>query len=430
MRIAYFDCSSGICGSMIVGAFLDAGLPIETLRQKLDLLGIEGLSISVSRVLRRSFSGSLFRVHEGPGDRPVDLIELPEDAEALLVKPATAGRRKIQRMEPGHAHRRLADIESILRSSSLDPEITEECLRIFLRLAEAEAKIHGVTVSDIHFHEVGALDAIGDIVCAVLARRMLGLEKICSSPVAVGNGTVRCQHGVLSVPAPATIELLKGIPLKSHEAQMELTTPTGAAILAEWTTEFGDMPAMVVERIGYGAGEMNPPHPNLLRVLIGDSKAEVDRFERDSVVQIESNLDDMNPEDLPPALQRILDAGALDVAHVPMLMKKGRFGLQLVAICEADRLRDVGEAIFQHTPAIGLRYFQVSRLKLPRTEVAVPTSFGNVSGKQVERLPGAFTFKPDADVCQKLALERGASIQAVRLAAQVSWSALAEGGDG
>ncbi len=417
MKVAYFDCSSGICGSMIVGALLDAGLDLAKLQSGLARLELPELSISVRKVLRQSLSGSLFRVHEGDRDEPVDDLQV----RPLERAPGHALRRV---QEVGHVHRNLHDIESILGRSRLAPDEIKEAMRIFTRLATAEAAVHGTTVSEIHFHEVGALDAIADIVCAVLARRLWGIERVCASPVAVGNGTVRCQHGTLSVPAPATVQLLKGVPLQAHAAQTELTTPTGAAILTEWTREFGPLPSLTVEAIGYGAGEKDMPHPNLLRVLIGEMATSSGTWECDTVIQIETHLDDMSPEDLPTAIERILEAGALDAVLSPIVLKKGRSGQILTALSPENRLNSVASAIFQHTSAIGFRHFPVARRKLRRSDDVIETAYGPVSGKRVERSSGQFTFKPDFDVCQKLARKNGSSVQAVRLAAEVAWNSL------
>ena len=450
MKVAYLDCSSGICGSMIVGAFLDAGLPIGPLQAELAKLGLDELTISVQKTMRRSLSGSLFRVHDASGRAP---DRLPSEDLKIRSHPHGDHRHPhgkthshshfhqghdhshaehgCEESEHGrHEHRNLSVILAMLRESKLPSVVKDECGRIFTRLADAEAKVHGVTRDDIHFHEVGALDAIADIVCAVSAKHLLGIDRVVGSPVAVGGGTVRCAHGLLPVPAPATVELLLGVPLSNRSVQMELTTPTGAAILTEWAAGYGNPPDMTVSAIGYGAGEKDMPHPNLLRVLIGSSPEKTTHHEIDHVVQIETHLDDMTPEDAAVAMGAILDAGALDVGYSPLVMKKGRLGVALVALCAASAFDAVCQAIFVHTSAIGLRHFPVARRKLPRTNTSVETEYGMVTGKEVSRMPGEKTFKPDHDACAELARRHGVASHRVRACGESAWRAREDRSDG
>ena len=291
MKIVYFDCFAGASGDMILGSLIDAGLSVEKLRSELAKLRLSHYELEVTNVTKRGLGGS----------------------QALV---------RIDDHHHHHHHRRLHDIEKIIENSELDQAVKQRSLKIFTRLAEAEAKVHRTTIDQIHFHEVGAMDAIIDVVGSVAGLAALGVEKICCSPLHVGSGTVECAHGTLPVPAPATAELIKGKPIYSTGVKGELLTPTGAAILTTLASEFGPMPPMTVEKIGYGAGTSDPAIPNLLRLIIGESSDETQGYELERVAVAETNIDDMNPQIYDYLIQKMLEMGALDVFLVPMQMKK------------------------------------------------------------------------------------------------------------
>ena len=285
MKVAYFDCFAGASGDMILGALMDAGLGLEKLKEELAKLHLAHYDLHVKRVTKRGIGGSqaVVSVHE----------------------------------DHHHHHRHLHDIEEIINKSDLEESVKGKSIEIFTRLAEAEAKVHQTSIEQIHFHEVGAVDAIIDVVGAVAGLAALGIERVYCSPLHVGTGTVECAHGTLPVPAPATIELIRGKPIYSTGVEGELLTPTGAAILTTLSSGFMPMPAMTLEKVGYGAGTSEPAIPNLLRVAIGEVLDEVKGYQIEQVAVIETNIDDMNPQMYDYLIQKMLDMGALDVFLAP-----------------------------------------------------------------------------------------------------------------
>ncbi|MCU0571412.1 MAG: nickel pincer cofactor biosynthesis protein LarC [Syntrophobacteraceae bacterium] len=373
MRTAYFDCFSGASGDMILGAMLDAGLDLETLRCELAKLPIHDFSIEVQPVNRAGIGGSLATVVCGESHH--------------------------------HAHRHLRDLEAIVQGSGLAPVIQEKCLSIFRRLAESEARVHRTSVDAVHFHEVGALDTIVDVVGAVAGLELLGIERICCSPLNVGGGTVRCAHGELPVPAPATAELTKGIPVYSSGLRAELLTPTGAAILTSLAIDFGPLPTMVVERIGYGAGRKELPVPNLLRLLIGESQPGMAGLEHDSVAFLEANIDDMNPELYDFVMERLFGAGALDVTLTPVQMKKNRPATLISAMCPVYKKEDCIQVLLCETTTIGVRWSLSHRLKARREIHEVRTSYGVVRCKVAWGPGEMLNVAPEYEDCVRLARE-------------------------
>ena len=380
MRIAYFDCFSGISGNMILGALLDVGLELDVLREALAGLKISGYEIKARRVVKKHIAGTL-----------VD----------------------VETREVG-VERHLSDILDIIGESTLPEEVKETCGRIFTRLAEAEAKVHGLDVEDIHFHEVGGLDAIVDVVGSVVGLKLLGIEEAYSSPLHLGRGFVECAHGRFPVPAPATLELVKGVPTYGRDVEAELVTPTGAAIITTLAKGFGPSPTMEVEAIGYGAGHRDLPIPNLLRVSVGRAlRLEERGYEEDVVTLVEANIDDMNPEFYEHVMARLFDRGALDVFLTPIQMKKSRPAVKLSAIVREADLDGVLDVFFEETTTLGVRLYEARRKKLAREEIVVETRYGKV-GVKVGRLGDAVkNISPEYEDCRRIAEREGIPLKEV-----------------
>jgi uncharacterized protein (TIGR00299 family) protein len=347
MKIAYFDCFSGIAGDMIIGALLDAGLELSTLKRELKKLPLTGYEIKAFKTEKQGIKGTKFEV-KAPHEK---------------------------------THRDLKDIFRIIEKSSLAKKIKDDSKKIFGRLAEAEAKVHGVSVNKIHFHEVGGVDAIIDIVGAVIGMETLKVDKVYSSPLSFGKGFVKFSHGKFPVPAPATVELCKNIPVRYTDIEGELVTPTGAAIITT-LAEFSPRLDFKIEKIGYGAGSMDLKEiPNLLRVMIGEKDLDL---EQDEILVLETNIDNTTPEVLGYLTEKLLEKGALDVYLVPIIMKKGRPGTLLSVICKVDMLNELSSVIFSETGTIGLRTQFHLRKKLPRKIKVVKTRFGKARVKIIE----------------------------------------------
>jgi hypothetical protein len=367
MKIAYFDCFSGVSGDMILGALLDAGLDMRELESELAKLKISGFKIKAEKTTRKGISGTKFSI---------DTIE--------------------QNVE-----RRLKDIIEIVDQSDLDDDIKNLSKKTFQELAIAEAKIHGKNIDQIHLHEVGGLDSIIDVVGSFIGIKKLGVKTTYSSKIHVGAGFLECQHGVLPVPAPATLEMLKEVPIYSKGIQAELATPTGVCILKTLSKTFGTMPEMKVEKVGYGAGSRDLEIPNLLRVYIGETNQ--GEFEKDEVILIETNIDDMNPELLAYASETLLKQGALDVFMTPIFMKKNRPGTMLSVLTTEDKLDHILSIVFQETTTLGVRIHRLERKKLSREIIPVATRFGEIKvkigkiGNQIKNIA------PEYESCQEIA---------------------------
>ena len=364
---AYLDCFSGISGDMLLGALIDTGLSADLLQEELAKLALEPFDFSISQRLVQAIS-----------------------ATSVSISSTTA-----QRL------RTLADITAVLEKSRLDTIIIERSLKVFQRLAEAEAKIHDKPVEQIHFHEVGALDTIVDIVGTVAGLHLLGINRLYCSPLPLGRGFVRCAHGNLPLPAPAVCEILKDIPVHGVETDIELVTPTGAALVAELVDEFGSLPPLKISATGYGAGDSagTEDRPNLLRLLIGQGNAVT---EAQQVEIIETHLDDWSPEGFPFLCSRLFKKNALDVSLTPIQMKKGRPGFCLQVICHAQNSPELKNAILTETTAIGLRFRTEQRMTLPREKVLVSTSWGEVAAKKVQT-PGGIKIYPEYEACRIVA---------------------------
>jgi uncharacterized protein (TIGR00299 family) protein len=380
MKLAYFDCFSGISGDMTLGALMDAGCAIEHLRSELEALGVPGWRLSAEKVWKNGMAATCVKVQA----------------------------------EDQAQHRSLTDILKILRESQLAPPVRDRAAAIFQKLGEAEARVHDVPLDKIHFHEVGALDAIVDIVGACVGFAALGIDKFACSPLNVGGGTAKMAHGVLPVPAPATAHLLQGKPTYSSGVQRELVTPTGAAIVATLCDSFGPQPPMTVNAIGYGAGTADlEGQPNVLRILFGEAAEKVVLGFDEEISVIEANLDDMNPQIYGYVLEKALAAGALDVYTTPVQMKKNRPGTLLTILCEPTDTNALMSLIFEETTTFGARTYRAQRRTLPRESVNVQTSYGEVRIK-LSRLNGRILHvAPEYDDCRKLADEKKVPLQKV-----------------
>ena len=380
MRVAHFDCFSGISGDMTLAALLDLGVPEEPVLNGVASLGLP-IKIIVEAVNKGGFAAT-----------QITVVAPTDDDE-----------------------RHLPEIEAILRGGQLTPAQLELALKIFRRLAEAEAAVHGISVDEVHFHEVGALDSITDIAGAAIALDLLGVEKFTSSPVAVGSGTVKCAHGVMPVPTPATAELLKGVPLRPAPIKSELTTPTGAAILTSVVTEYLDTPPMAIEQVGHGAGSKDfLEQPNLLRIFVGRAEPRKGPVEdADTVFILETNLDDVPGEIIGYTIEQLFAAGALDVWTTPIQMKKQRPGVMLSAIATEANLDALEAILFRETQTFGIRRHLAQRHKLQREAVSIETPWGKVNCKRgwIEGKPSIVT--PEYEDCARIAREHGVPLRIV-----------------
>jgi len=368
VKVAYFDCPSGAAGDMIMAALVDAGAPFEALAAQLGMLPLTGW-----RLVRREVMKGAFRATK---------VDVEIDAAAHR-----------------HAHRGLGEITAILQSSGLAPAVVDGATRIFQRLADAEARVHGTTREAVHFHEVGAVDAIVDVTGAVLALALLGVEAVYVSALPLGGGFVQGAHGRMPVPAPGTAELLRGFPVTDTGVQAELVTPTGAAILTTLARPAPRAPRMVVHAVGYGAGTRDLPEtPNVLRCFVGEAEG---REGSETILQLETTIDDMSPQLYEPLIDRLFEAGALDVFLTPVIMKRSRPGTVLTALAPRERLDAVQRVIFEESPTLGVRFTEWERTTLAREVVPLTTTYGVIPFK-VSRLAGrVVTVTPEfADVAR------------------------------
>jgi len=371
MKIAYFDCFAGVAGDMILGALVDAGVVFDDLKAELAKLNVDGFDLTAEKIVKHGIAGTKINVVT----------------------------------EEQKAHRHLHHIVEIINDSSLAEKIKDMSIAIFENLAKAEAKVHNTTLEKIHFHEVGALDAIVDIVGAVIGLDLLGIEGVYASKINTGQGFVECEHGTVPVPAPATLELLTGLPVYSTGIEKELTTPTGAAILSTLVDQFGNLPEMTITAIGYGAGTRELEIPNMVRMLIGELDDTV--YETDCVALIETNIDDMNPQIYDYLLDRLYEKGALEVYMTPIIMKKNRPSM-LVSVLSPDELVDeLSNIIFKETTTIGIRMRKVERKKLYREIRSIETEYGSVRIKISFSKQKMLSITPEYDDCKKIAEESG-----------------------
>ena len=382
--LAYFDCFCGISGDMTLGALIDLGTPLEWLHKELSRLPLAGCHLSAKRVIRNGMTANLVTVE----------------------------------VEDRGQSRDFKKIRSLLENCPLSATVKFRSLDIFEKLAKAEARIHGCSVEEVHFHEVGAIDAIVDIVGTALCLEKLGIERVIASQIPLGTGFVECQHGKLPVPAPATLEILKDVPVYGTEIAHELVTPTGAAIIASVAESFGPLPPMHIEKTGYGAGQRDlKDRPNLLRIINGtpvDLKKDLrDRLQQDEIIILETCIDDMNPELFGFIMERLFADGAMDVYWIPVQMKKNRPGTMVQVLCDEACKERLIERLLTETTSLGVRYYKAGRRLLFREQYTVRTSLGEIQVKRVKDLDGGVRFIPEYEVCRKIALQRKLPLRVV-----------------
>jgi uncharacterized protein (TIGR00299 family) protein len=408
VKILYFDCFAGAAGDMILGALLDAGLPFDELKRALGSLAVEGWDVSVDRVIKTGVTATKFRVHE----------------HVHAHGSEREGRH--------HQHYHLKHIFAAIERSALNEAGKAKAVTMFQRLAEAEAAIHGTTLDKVHLHEVGALDSIIDIVGAVFALEWFTADRIVVSPMNVGGGMVTSAHGVFPVPAPATLALLKNAPVYSSGLQAELLTPTGALILTEYAHQFGPVPSMKIDRVGYGAGDREfKETPNVVRVLVGEAADDVRPATAGAVVDsgaasmkvivIECEIDDMNPQIFGVLMDKLYAAGALEVFYCAVQMKKNRPGTLMTVVATPEQRDTMTEIVFRESTTIGVRYQELVRECLDREMVTVTTPVGPVRFKVARRNGRLFNAQPEFDDLAKLSHERGIPIKDVQALAHKAW---------
>lgn len=371
MRVLYFDCFSGISGDMTVGALLDLGIDRELFLKELGKLNLGGYEIVLDDAEKNGIHATQFIVKITEPEKP-HLHEVPQNSEQTQKGHAHSH----------HSHRNLHDIEHIILESGISERAKSLAMRIFRRVAEAEAKVHQKPIEEVHFHEVGALDSILDIVGTAICITMLAPERIIASVVSDGYGFVECQHGKIPVPVPATLEIFANaeVPFQQISVATELVTPTGAAIIAELPQAYGIMPKMRVLQVGYGAGTKETEFPNVLRVILG----EIDEVERDRIFVLETNVDDCNGETLSYTLEALLEHGARDVFFTPILMKKNRPGYKLTVLCSSEEKEMLKEIIFKETTTIGIRERSEDRTILSRQKKTIETPYGKLQVKEIK----------------------------------------------
>jgi len=378
--LAFFDCFSGISGDMTLGAFIDLGVPLERLKDTLYKIPLTGFDISVKSVSRKGIRAKS--------------VQVKTDDETEV--------------------RDYGEIKSLVKRSSLSKKVKSISLEIFGKLADAEAAIHGCPIDNVHFHELGGIDAIVDIVGTAFCVEYLGIERVIASKIPLGTGFVSCRHGTLPVPAPATLSILKGVPVYGTGIPFELVTPTGAAIVVTLAESFEAMPNMIVEKTGYGAGKRDlESMPNVLRIITGTVLEDQTVLETDTIVSIDTCIDNMNPEIFGFLMDRLFEDGALDVYWIPVFMKKNRPGTLVQVLCREDRKTAVIDRILSETTSLGVRYYDVRRSKLSREHIVVHSIFGDIEAKRITDPRGNVRIVPEYEACKKIAVDKNIPIRVV-----------------
>jgi len=420
MKTLYFDCFSGISGDMTLGALLDIGADEKALLEGLKKLNVDGYSLRIEKKMKNGIEGTDFSVIlEDSDDHHENEPEHHEhhhddhghehnhDHDHAHNHEHSHGHQHSHSDE--HVHRNMSDIERIINDSGLNEKVRQLSLKIFRLVAEAEGRIHGKPAGEVHFHEVGAVDSIVDIIGTAICIDSMGVDRIVFSSIPLSRGFVRCQHGIFPLPAPATLEILKNVPVYYTDIDFELVTPTGAAIAKGLADEFGMVGELEVERIGYGLGKKTYEIPNVLRVILFNSKKKIS----DKVMEIETNIDDMTAEQLGNVMDRLFEQGALDVFFTPVLMKKNRPGTKLTVICRQDRKDMLVEVLLRHTSTFGVRFSYLDRTVLDRETVAVDTAFGSIRCK-LGRLSGELLkYSPEYEDCKSASERSGRPISEV-----------------
>ena len=375
MRILYFDCFSGISGDMALGALLDLGIDVETWKKELDKLSLDKFEVRTTKRRKGILEGT--------------------DVEVISHDSTT--------------HRNLSRILEILEKSSLSPSVKQLSQKMFLKLGEAESRVHGIPLSEVHFHEIGAIDTIIDIVGTAIALELLKIDLVYSSPLPLGEGFIEFSHGTIPAPAPATLELLKGIPVYSQGVKGELVTPTGAVIVTTLAKDFGPLPLLKIEKVGYGVGKHDYGPLNWLRVFLGETCFE---FEEDKNVVVEANIDDMNPQVYEYLQEKLFQKGALDVTMTPIIMKKSRPGILLSVLARPEREREIIDVIFRESTSIGVRTYQVEKRMAKREIQEIESPWGKVRVK-VSRYQEMVQITPEYEDCKRIAQREGIPLKAV-----------------
>jgi len=387
MKTAYFDCFSGISGNMVLGALIDLGLDVDALREGLRSLPVE-YSLEATRVTKQGIAGTY-----------VEVITSTDEAD-----------------------RSLPDILGLIERSRLSHDIKEQSKAVFLRLGEAEARVHGLgSVDSVVLHEVGETDTIVDVVGSLIGLKMLEVDAVACSPLNLGKGLVSCHHGLLPVPAPITAELVKGFPVFAGDVEGELTTPTGAAIITGVAGSFGDMPPMRVQGVGYGAGKMDLSIPNLLRVFVGETAGSPEGDVIERVTVLETNIDDMNPQLYEHVMERLFEAGALDVFLTPVQMKKNRPGTLLSVVARSEAVSGLVDILLVESTTLGVRVSERIRYALSRSTRPIETSFGQVRVKVACRGDAVVKMVPEYEDCKRAARNSGVPIAQVYAEVQTRW---------
>ncbi|MDD8051292.1 MAG: nickel pincer cofactor biosynthesis protein LarC [Verrucomicrobiota bacterium] len=433
MRILFLDCFSGISGDMLLGALIDLGVPIELLQEEIGSLGLGGFTIEAIPDSKKHLHGTRFFVHIDPETHGPHASPAAPPAGSLEHEHEHAHEHEhvhdhshghvhdhdhAHAHGQGHVHRTLADIQVLIEGSGFSRWTQQRALSVFHRIAVAEGRIHNKPPEQVTFHEVGALDSIVDILLGCRAIEWLGVDRILASVPVAGQGFVECQHGEYPVPSTATLEILKGIPLRQSDHPFELITPTGAGFLAEFVEEFGPFPAMTIEKIGYGIGlRSHHRRPNALRALLGSvyapSSVSVDDCEHDWVSVLETQVDDQSPELLGPLFETLLQAGALDVTLAPVQMKKQRSGQQITVLTPPELQNDLARLLLKETSAFGIRLSSARRLKLTRFSANVTTRYGEIPVKVGVWRERIETVSPEFEPCRLLAGSEGVSLKAI-----------------
>jgi len=444
MRIAYLECFSGISGDMFLGALVDAGVSPKLLEETVAALNV-GAKLAISKVTRSGISATKVDVWvDGEKDMPREEYWAQKDAQHTHSHPEehhhhhgedhghthshSHAETKHAAHKHEHAHRGLTEIRQIIAAAALSESAKKNAIRVFEALGAAEAKIHDVPVESIHFHEVGAVDAIVDIVCAAVGAEALGVDEIICSPLNVGGGTVKCAHGVFPVPAPATLELLKDAPIYSSGVQMELVTPTGAAIARTLAARFASFPELKIEKSAYGAGSRDlPGNPNVLRIVIGEAVSILAaKTNSETLSVLEANVDDLNPQVFGYVMDRLLEDGALDVFGMPVQMKKNRPGTLLTVLCKPEDAAKLTQLIFAETTTLGVRRRDEVRHTLARRWESVRTEWGEVRIK-IASMNGTVTnYAPEYEDCRKIAAEHHVPLKTVMQEAARAYTGKAE----
>jgi pyridinium-3,5-bisthiocarboxylic acid mononucleotide nickel chelatase len=421
VKTVYLDCFSGASGDMLLGALIDAGVPLDDVRRALGSLAISPDDVWVERVTRAGIAATKFGVR-GEDAAPVQAHSRAHAHSHADAHDHGHGQAHDHRHDHDDAgsvhsqpHRTLVEIAALIDGSALSADGKARAKQLFTRLGEAEAAVHGVTLDRIHLHEVGALDSIIDIVGSVFAFERLGATRIVSSPLNVGSGSIRSAHGLYPVPAPATARLLTGVPIYSGPQQHEMVTPTGALLVTAYAQEYGWVPPMQIERIGYGAGSRDfADTPNVLRVLVGESDAAA---AHQQVVVLEAEIDDMNPQIFGVLMDRLLAQGALDVFYTPIHMKKSRPGTLMTVIATPEMREALTDTIFRESTTIGVRYREMRRECLDRETILVATPLGTIRFKIATRNGELFNAAPEFDDCVRLAAEHNLPTKQVQAVA-------------